>query len=102
MSKKYEINPKGESRFAAPDEPFEDRHGLVSPGGVVVLCICYAAKKVGFQEGKLTKEQMLQCALPYGDPVGMTMERAEALRQAVVASNEACWDLLAPARGMVQ
>lgn len=94
MSKKYQI---------LRDRLIGGRSlGLVSPGGVVVLCIVYAAKKVGFQEGKLTKEQMLLCALPYGDPKEITLEAAEALRQAVVTSNEACWDLLAPARGMVQ
>lgn len=69
---------------------------------MVLLCIMYAAKKVGFQDGKLTKEQAMRCALPFGGPEDLTVGRAEALRRAVVASNEACWDLLAPVRGMVQ
>lgn len=97
MTKKLQIAEAGERIFE------DERLGeLRSAGAMLILCIMYAAKKVGFQEGKMSKEQMLQCALPYGDPALMTPERVEALRNALVTSNEACWDLLAPARGMLQ
>jgi hypothetical protein len=60
----------------------------------VLICL-YAAQKIGFQEGKMTREQIDTICIPYMD---CSMDEIQELRRQIVVeeTDEACRKLLAP------